>query len=111
MPSRGSGVLDGVADASLGCVAAALVLAAAGMTWVAACWRRALALSGPPPALSQTVAWYYAGEIGKYVPGGVWPVLGRGELARRGGVPRGRAYPSVGLSLAAPHLEIGSASC
>ena len=25
------------------------------------------------------------GEIGKYVPGGVWPILGRGELARRYG--------------------------
>ncbi|MFO7281671.1 MAG: lysylphosphatidylglycerol synthase domain-containing protein [Thermoanaerobacterales bacterium] len=104
MTAQWSEVRDEVADASLGWVAAALVLAAAGMTWVAACWRRALALSGPPPALSQTVAWYYAGEIGKYVPGGVWPVLGRGELARRGGVPRGRAYPSVGLSLAALYL-------
>jgi uncharacterized membrane protein YbhN (UPF0104 family) len=74
------------------------------MTWIAACWRQALALSGPPPGLWRTIAWYYAGEMGKYVPGGVWPVLGRGELARRGGVPRTRAYPSVGLSLATLYL-------
>ena len=38
-------------------------------------------------------------------------MLGRGELARRGGVPRHRAYPSVGLSLAALYLAaLGTAS-
>jgi uncharacterized membrane protein YbhN (UPF0104 family) len=39
------------------------------------------------------------GEIGKYLPGTVWPILGRAELARRGGVPRATAYHSVALSL------------
>jgi glycosyltransferase 2 family protein len=93
-----------IADASWWWIAAALVCAAAAMTWIAGCWQRVLALLGPPPARGRTVAWYFAGEIGKYVPGGVWPVLGRGELARRGGVPRSTAYPSVGLSLAALYL-------
>jgi glycosyltransferase 2 family protein len=93
-----------VADASWWWLAAAFVCAAAAMTWIAACWQRVLAVLGPPPDRGRTVAWYFAGEIGKYVPGGVWPVLGRGELARRGGIPRHRAYPSVGLSLAALYL-------
>lgn len=97
-------VRDQVADASMGWLAATVALAGAGMTWIAVCWRLALGLSGPRPGRRRTVAWYYAGEIGKYVPGGVWPVLGRGELARRGGVPRGRAYPSVGLSLVALYM-------
>jgi glycosyltransferase 2 family protein len=104
MASQWSVVRDEVADASVGWIAAALVLAAAGMTWIAVCWRQALVMSGPAPRLRGVVAWYFAGEIGKYVPGGVWPVLGRGELARRGGVPRDRAYPSVGLSLIALYL-------
>jgi uncharacterized membrane protein YbhN (UPF0104 family) len=104
MVSQWSEVRGQVADASWGWVAAALAFAAAGMTWIAGGWRRAMALSGPVPRRRRAVAWYYAGEIGKYVPGGVWPVLGRGELARRGGVPRARAYPSVALSLAALYL-------
>jgi glycosyltransferase 2 family protein len=104
LASQWSEVRDHVAGASIGWILAALVLAGCGMTWIAACWRRALALSGPAPSLRRTIAWYYAGEMGKYVPGGVWPVLGRGELARRGGVPRTRAYPSVGLSLATLYL-------
>src|SRR5918994_2960965 len=63
-----------------------------------------MALSGPTPGRAHTVAWYFAGEIGKYVPGAVWPILGRGGRARRGGVARHRAYPSVALSLAALYL-------
>lgn len=97
-------VRDDVADASLGWVALGFLLGAAGMTWIAWCWPDALRLLGHRIDRRRAVAWYYAGEIGKYVPGGVWPVVGRGELARRGGVPRGRAYPSVGLSLAALYL-------
>ena len=93
-----------VANASVGWLVLALLLAVAGMTWIAACWRRSIALLGHRPGRRTTVAWYFAGEIGKYVPGGVWPVLGRGELARRGGVPRSRAYPSVGLSLVTLYL-------
>jgi uncharacterized membrane protein YbhN (UPF0104 family) len=104
MTSQWAEVRDHVADASVGWIFAAVALAGAGMTWIALCWRRAIGLSGAAPRWRATVAWYYTGEIGKYVPGGVWPVLGRGELARRGGVPRARAYPSVGLSLAALYL-------
>jgi uncharacterized membrane protein YbhN (UPF0104 family) len=104
MTQQWSEVRDEVADAEIFWIAAALLAAAAGMAWIAACWRRAIALLGPAPARRHTIAWYFAGEIGKYVPGGVWPVLGRGELARRGGLPRHRAYPSVGLSLAALYL-------
>jgi len=104
LASQWAEVRDAVADASYGWIGAALVCAAAGMSWIALCWRRALALSGAVPSRRHVVAWYYAGEIGKYVPGGVWPVLGRGELARRGGIARTRAYPSVGLSLVALYL-------
>ncbi|HET6954581.1 MAG TPA: lysylphosphatidylglycerol synthase domain-containing protein [Acidimicrobiales bacterium] len=104
MTQQWSEVRDQVAGAEVGWIVAAVVAAGGAMTWIAAGWRRAMGLLGPPPGLARTIAWYYAGEIGKYVPGGVWPVLGRGELARRGGVPRPRAYPSVALSLAALYL-------
>ena len=38
-------------------------------------------------------------ELGKYLPGGIWPVVGRGELATRGGVSRTVAYASTLISL------------
>ena len=102
--SQWSEVQDRIADASPGWLVLAVLSAAAAMTLIAWCWEDALALLGHRPGRRRVIAWYYSGEIGKYVPGGVWPVVGRGELARRGGVPAGRAYPSVALSLATLYL-------
>lgn len=82
----------------------ALLLAAGAMTAMAVAWRPVLGLVGVRVATGRVIAWYFVGEIGKYLPGGVWPILGRGELARRGGIPRARAYASVGLSLALLYL-------
>ena len=58
----------------------------------------------PDLTVTRTWVWFFAGEIGKYVPGTVWPILGRGELAARGGIPRRTAYRSVFLSLALLYL-------
>ena len=55
--------------------------------------RRALAMS-----------WYFTGQLGKYVPGGIWPIVGRAEMAARSGVPRPDAYASTGLSLVTTYL-------
>ena len=83
---------------------AAVVLAALGMASIGVVWGRVLHQLGVTVGVARVVAWYFVGELGKYVPGGVWPVVGRGELARRGGVPRSRAYTSVALSLGLLYL-------
>ena len=102
--SQWSEVRDRIADAAPGWLVLAVLCAAAAMTWIAWCWEDALGLLGHRPGRRRVIAWYYSGEIGKYVPGAVWPIVGRGELARRGGVPASRAYPSVALSLATFYL-------
>ena len=91
-------------DANLWWVAVGAVCAAVSMTSIGMGWRGVLRLLGVRVPIGRVVAWYYVGEMGKYLPGGVWPVLGRGELARRGGVPRRRAYASVAMSLALLYL-------
>lgn len=91
-------------DANLAWIGLAALLAVGGMTAIALPWRRALQLLGTDLTTAEAVARYYLGEIGKYVPGGIWPVLGRGELAARAGIPRVAAYSSVALSLAALYL-------
>jgi uncharacterized membrane protein YbhN (UPF0104 family) len=98
-------IADAISGARPGWLLTAFVVAAIGMTAIALPWRRALRLLGGDLPLGQLVARYYVGEIGKYVPGGVWPILGRGELARRHGVRRTAAYGSVALSLAALYLS------
>jgi uncharacterized membrane protein YbhN (UPF0104 family) len=100
-----SRVRDALADAGVGWLALAVFLAMTAMTAIASPWRDAIALLAPEaPARGRTTGWYFVGELGKYLPGGVWPVLGRGELARRNGVPGAAAYASVALSLAALYL-------
>jgi uncharacterized membrane protein YbhN (UPF0104 family) len=104
LASNWDDVVDALSGARPAWIAGAVVLAVVGMTAIAVPWRRALRSVGGDLAMGQTVARYYLGELGKYLPGGVWPVLGRGELARRAGVPRVPAYGSVALSLAALYL-------
>lgn len=91
-------------DADVAWLVAAGVFAVLGMTSIGWGWRHVMRTLGAEPRLGRTIAWYYVGELGKYVPGGVWPVLGRGELARRGGIPKSRAFTSVALSLGMLYL-------
>jgi glycosyltransferase 2 family protein len=97
-------VRDALEQADLLGILGAFLLAGAGMTAIAFPWRRALRLLGGDLTYPEVVARYYLGEIGKYLPGGVWPVVGRGELAARAGVARTPAYGSVALSLGALYL-------
>ena len=96
---------DALRNAELGWVAVAVVLAAGAMTSIGWGWRHVMRLLGVDVPIGRTIAWYFVGELGKYLPGSVWPVLGRGELARRGGVPRSRAYASVAMSLGLLYLS------
>lgn len=95
---------DALSGASAGWLGLGLALAALGMLAIALPWRRALHLLGADLPVGQLVARYFVGEVGKYLPGGIWPILGRGELARRRGVRRSAAYGSVALSLVALYL-------
>ena len=97
-------VSDLVTNASWTWLVTALVCAAAGMTVIAVTWADALAVMGGHMRRGQSVAWYYVGEIAKYLPGSIWAAVGRGEVARRRGVPAPQAYPSVFLSLIALYL-------
>ncbi|MEZ5177718.1 MAG: lysylphosphatidylglycerol synthase transmembrane domain-containing protein [Acidimicrobiales bacterium] len=97
-------VSDDLSNADLRFLALAFACAALGMTSIGWAWRSVMQVLGVDAPLSRVIPWYYVGELGKYVPGGIWPVLGRGELARNGGVPRSRAYASVAMSLGVLYL-------
>jgi uncharacterized membrane protein YbhN (UPF0104 family) len=80
---------------------AAVALAVVSVAMLAERWRATLITLGTHASRSDVRRWFMAGQIGKYVPGGVWHVVGQGELARRAGVDRRVAYSSVLLSTAA----------
>ena len=58
-------------------------------------WHATLRALGEPLHRTDALRWFFTGQIGKYAPGGVWHVVGQGELAARGGVLRRTAYASV----------------
>lgn len=93
-----------IRHARWGWVVGGVVLALVGMSALGLVWRAVLAALGAETRLGDVFAWYQVGNLGKYVPGGVFQVLGRAELATRGGVPRSLAYNSVALSMGATYL-------
>lgn len=99
-----SQVHDKLAHASVPWLLAGLVAAALGMAAAAFTWADAVHAVGGRMRRRDALSWYFVGEIGKYIPGAVWAAIGRGEIARRHGVPARAAYPSVGLSLIGLYL-------
>lgn len=99
-----------IADARWGFLVLALPLAVAGMTSMGMVWRHIIGALGEEATRRQVFVWYQLGQLGKYLPGGLWPVVGRSELATRGGLPRPVAYNSVGLSMGATYLCAGLVS-
>ena len=98
---------DEVADAFSGIdllpLVASLVLGLAAMTLIGSLWTSMLRARGHSAPHNRAMSWYFVGQLGKYVPGGIWPIVGRAELAVRGGVPRGPAYSATGSSLLATY--------
>lgn len=92
-------VQEAVRNANPLLVGAAVITAALAMMGLAVLWWEVLhGFHGREP-LREVMSWYFAGELGKYLPGGIWPVVGRGELAARNGVPRSMAYGTTAMSL------------
>ena len=62
-------------------------------------WRAGLRVLGSGLRVPQAWRIFFIGQLGKYVPGSVWPVLAQIELSASEGVPRVRGALSIGLSI------------
>jgi hypothetical protein len=89
----------------------AWMLAAAAIVFTAWRWGAAIAaVGGRRGSSARVIGTFFVGEIAKYLPGGIWSVLGRSEIARRDGRSRAVAYASVTLSLAAWYLAAAASA-
>jgi uncharacterized membrane protein YbhN (UPF0104 family) len=75
----------------------------AGMTVIGWNWLVMLGRRDPALPLGAGFMWYFVGQLGKYVPGGIWPIVGRAELATRAGASRSAAYQTTALSMFATY--------
>jgi uncharacterized membrane protein YbhN (UPF0104 family) len=81
-----------------------LLLGLSAMTSIGWIWVQMISEKGHEVSHQRAMKWYFTGQLGKYVPGGIWPIVGRAEMAARNGIPRKDAYASTGLSLVTTYL-------
>jgi glycosyltransferase 2 family protein len=83
---------------------AAAISGLAAMTLLGVNWLVIVRAGGAAAPLRRGLAWFFVGQLGKYVPGGIWPIVGQAELAHRDRTPRSIAYWSTALSMVATLL-------
>ncbi|WP_283138496.1 lysylphosphatidylglycerol synthase domain-containing protein [Rhizohabitans arisaemae] len=92
-------VREGLARLSVpllvGSLAAVLVALAASML----VWRALLADLGSPLPVRPAARVFFLGQLGKYLPGSLWPLLAQMELGRDLGVPRPRSAAAFVLGM------------
>lgn len=60
-------------------------------------WRRMLVGVGSPLALRPAMRMFFLAQLGKYLPGSVWPVLAQAEMGQDHGIPRRSAVAAQTL--------------
>lgn len=88
-----------VADLRPGQAAAAAATVVVGVGLSAGVWRTLLAGLGSPLGLRAATRVFFLGQLGKYLPGSIWPVLAQMELGSDVAVPRRASAAAVILFL------------
>jgi uncharacterized membrane protein YbhN (UPF0104 family) len=96
---------------SVGAIVESFVLGMIGLGGTALAWRALLVGFGASLPVRSAVRVFFIGQLGKYLPGSVWPVVAQMEMSRDLGVGRTQAGAAslVTLALAAPSAVLTSA--
>ncbi|MGC5013332.1 lysylphosphatidylglycerol synthase domain-containing protein [Streptosporangium sp. DT93] len=98
-------IRDGFARLSWTSVALSLVAVVAALCGGMMTWRALLADLGSPLPLRAGARVFFVGQLGKYIPGSLWPVIAQMEMGRELGVPRSRSAAAFFLTLP---VQLGS---
>ncbi len=102
----GGAVLAHVDELSWSAVLLALVAVLGGLLASLMAWRALLADLGSPLPFAPASRVFFLGQLGKYVPGSVWPVVAQMEMGKEHGIPKARSGV-VGLLTVAIALVAG----
>lgn len=97
---RWSEVHSALGRLSAGAIVPAVVAGAIGTAASFLAWRALLADLGSPLPLRPAARIFFLGQLGKYLPGSVWPVVAQMELGRDHDVPRPRSAAAIVLAMA-----------
>jgi glycosyltransferase 2 family protein len=82
----------------------ALALTMAAMASIGTVWQRIVMDMHCPLPLATALRAYFLGQLGKYVPGGAFAIIGRSEWAHRAGASRTVAYTSTVISVTSAYF-------
>ncbi|RJL30492.1 lysylphosphatidylglycerol synthase domain-containing protein [Bailinhaonella thermotolerans] len=92
-------VRGGLARLTPGVIAGSLAAVLAALAASMMTWRALLADLGSPLPVRPAARVFFVSQLGKYIPGSLWPVLAQMEMGRDLGVPRARSATAFFLSL------------
>ncbi|MEU8266733.1 lysylphosphatidylglycerol synthase transmembrane domain-containing protein [Sphaerisporangium sp. NPDC049002] len=95
---RWTQVADGFTRLSWPLLAGSLVAVLAALTAGMMMWRALLADLGSPLRFTDAAKVFFVGQLGKYIPGSLWPVLAQMEMGKDLGVPRPRSAAAFFLT-------------
>lgn len=90
LSGRWSEIVDRIGDQDPWVLLGSLALALAGVWMSFELWRGTLAALGSPVARRPAARLFFVSQLGKYLPGSVWPVLAQMRMGRELGIPRQR---------------------
>ncbi len=99
-----SEIADALSSADLAWLVVGFVTGLFAMGLIGVNWLLILRHAGANAPWRRGMSWFFVGQLGKYVPGGIWPIVGQAELAHRGNTPRRAAYSSTAVSMVATFL-------
>jgi len=97
--SRRDEVVEAFGRLEPGWLALAVLATVANVCAAGLVWRAVLADLGDRLPLRAAARVFFVGQVGKYLPGSVWPVVMQAELGRDHGVPRRNTAAATGISL------------
>jgi hypothetical protein len=83
-----SGLRSAISTMGVAAIAESLLLAVAGTAAIGQIWTSVLRGLGARVAAGEASGVFFVSQLGKYLPGSVWPVLAQMEFGRRIGTPR-----------------------
>jgi glycosyltransferase 2 family protein len=96
-----AGVRSALASLGITVLAAALLCVLAALLATMCAWRVLLAGLGSPLPVPAAGRILFIGQLGKYLPGSVWPILAQMQLGQAYGVPRHRSATASVLTMLA----------
>ena len=101
-------IADAMSSAEIGWLVVGAAAGTFAMALIGLNWLWILRHAGAAAPWRRGMAWFFVGQLGKYVPGGIWPIVGQAELAHRDAIPRGAAYSSTAMSMVTTFLGAAS---